>query len=99
MGHFIPTNATANAEVAARLFFDRIITIHGIPDILISDRDPKFTSNFWKELMGFNIPLALTYYVEASQRFPCSATETLQGPRSTVPGTETTATTTCSHTR
>ncbi|CAI7795767.1 unnamed protein product [Closterium sp. NIES-53] len=46
MGHFIPTNATATAEAAARLFFDRIITIHGIPATLISDRDPKFTSKF-----------------------------------------------------
>ncbi|CAI7764615.1 unnamed protein product [Closterium sp. NIES-54] len=52
MGHFIPTNATATAEATARLFFDRIITIHGIPTTLISDRDPKFTSKFWKELMG-----------------------------------------------
>ncbi|CAI5473134.1 unnamed protein product [Closterium sp. Yama58-4] len=43
MGHFIPTNATATAEATARLFFDRIITIHGIPATLISDRDPKFT--------------------------------------------------------
>ncbi|CAI5460341.1 unnamed protein product [Closterium sp. Yama58-4] len=52
MGHFIPTNATATADATARLFFDRIITIHGIPATLISDRDPKFTSKFWKELMG-----------------------------------------------
>ncbi|CAI7889202.1 unnamed protein product [Closterium sp. NIES-53] len=52
MGHFIPTNATPTAEATARLFFDRIITIHGIPATLISDRDPKFTSKFWKELMG-----------------------------------------------
>ncbi|CAI7899456.1 unnamed protein product, partial [Closterium sp. NIES-53] len=44
MGHFIPTNATATAEATARLFFDHIITIHGIPATLISDRDPKFTS-------------------------------------------------------
>ncbi|CAI7907501.1 unnamed protein product [Closterium sp. NIES-54] len=49
MGHFIPTNATATAEATARLLFDRIITI---PATLISDRDPKFTSKFWKELMG-----------------------------------------------
>ncbi|CAI7732175.1 unnamed protein product [Closterium sp. NIES-53] len=52
MGHFTPTNATATAEATARLFFDRIITIHGIPATLILDRDPKFTSKFWKELMG-----------------------------------------------
>ncbi|CAI7904512.1 unnamed protein product [Closterium sp. NIES-54] len=44
MGHFIPTNATATAEATSRLFFDRIITIHGIPATLISDRDPKFTN-------------------------------------------------------
>ncbi|CAI7884366.1 unnamed protein product [Closterium sp. NIES-54] len=44
MGHFIPTNTTATAEATARLFFDRIITIHGIPATLISDRDPKFTN-------------------------------------------------------
>ncbi|CAI7761953.1 unnamed protein product [Closterium sp. NIES-53] len=52
MDHFIPTNTTATAEETARLFFDRIITIHGIPATLISDQDPKFTSKFWKELMG-----------------------------------------------
>ncbi|CAI7929117.1 unnamed protein product, partial [Closterium sp. NIES-54] len=46
MGHFIPTNATARAEATARLFFDRIITIHVIPATLISDRDPKFTTRF-----------------------------------------------------
>ncbi|CAI7822304.1 unnamed protein product, partial [Closterium sp. NIES-54] len=46
MGHFIPTNATATAEATARLFFDRIITIHGIPATLISDRDPEFMSKF-----------------------------------------------------
>ncbi|CAI7798450.1 unnamed protein product [Closterium sp. NIES-54] len=49
MGHFIPTNATATAEATARLFFDRIITIHGIPATRISDRDPKFTSNQWDQ--------------------------------------------------
>ncbi|CAI7899259.1 unnamed protein product [Closterium sp. NIES-54] len=48
----LPTNATATAEATARLFFDRIITIHSIPATLISDRDPKFTSKLWKELMG-----------------------------------------------
>ncbi|CAI7917591.1 unnamed protein product, partial [Closterium sp. NIES-54] len=52
MGHFIPTNATATAKATARLLFDHIITIHGIPATLISNRDPKFTSKFWKELMG-----------------------------------------------
>jgi hypothetical protein len=32
--------------------------LHGIPKEIISDRDPKFTSNFWKGLLeGFDINL------------------------------------------
>ncbi|CAI7782029.1 unnamed protein product [Closterium sp. NIES-54] len=65
MGHFIPTNATAIAEATAHLFFDRIITIHGIPATLISGRDPKFMSKFWKELMGFlgtKLAMSSAYY-------------------------------------
>ncbi|CAI7897450.1 unnamed protein product [Closterium sp. NIES-54] len=65
MGHFIPTNATATAEATARLLFNRIITIHGIPATLISDRDPKFTSKFWKELMGLlgtKLAMSLAYH-------------------------------------
>ncbi|CAI7739446.1 unnamed protein product, partial [Closterium sp. NIES-53] len=42
MGQFILTNTTATAEATMRLFFVSVITIHGIPAILISGRDPKF---------------------------------------------------------
>ena len=27
-----------------------ILWLHGIPKVIISDRDPKFTGNFWKYL-------------------------------------------------
>ncbi|GJP60469.1 hypothetical protein CLOP_g17685 [Closterium sp. NIES-67] len=52
MGHFIPTHTTACTEETAQLFVRHIISQHGIPTTLISDRDPKFTSKFWKELMS-----------------------------------------------
>ncbi|CAI7855971.1 unnamed protein product [Closterium sp. NIES-54] len=52
MGHFIPTHTTARTEETAKLFLKHIISQHGIPTTLISDRDPKFTSKFWKELMS-----------------------------------------------
>ncbi|GJP36333.1 hypothetical protein CLOM_g20854 [Closterium sp. NIES-68] len=51
MGHFIPTHTTACTEETAQPFVCYIISQHGIPTTLISDRDPKFTSKFWKELM------------------------------------------------
>ncbi|GJP70016.1 hypothetical protein CLOP_g1010 [Closterium sp. NIES-67] len=52
MGHFIPIHTTAHTEETAQLFICYIISQHGIPTTLISDRDPKFTSKFWKELMS-----------------------------------------------
>ncbi|GJP65193.1 hypothetical protein CLOP_g22099 [Closterium sp. NIES-67] len=52
MIHFIPTHTTARTEETAQLFVCYIFSQHGIPTTLISDRDPKFTSKFWKELMS-----------------------------------------------
>ncbi|CAI7840987.1 unnamed protein product [Closterium sp. NIES-53] len=52
MGHFIPTHTTARTEEMAQLFLKYIISQQGIPTTLISDREPKFTSKFWKELMS-----------------------------------------------
>lgn len=49
---FIPTTTTATAPETARLFFKHIFKEHGIPiQGIVCDRDSKFTSNFWKELI------------------------------------------------
>ena len=32
------------------IFMKEIFHLHGIPKVIISDRDPKFTGNFWKSL-------------------------------------------------
>jgi hypothetical protein len=50
MAHFIPTKDTASATDTAKLFFDNIYCLHGLPESIVSDRDPKFTSKFWKSL-------------------------------------------------
>ncbi|CAI7738841.1 unnamed protein product [Closterium sp. NIES-53] len=65
MGHFIPTHTTARTEETAQLFLKYIISQHGIPTTLISDRDPKFTSKFWKELMslmGTRLAISSAYH-------------------------------------
>ena len=51
MMHAIPNKTTDNAEDCAKLFVDKIYCSHGLPLEIISDRDTKFTSDFWKELM------------------------------------------------
>ncbi|GJP70685.1 hypothetical protein CLOP_g1597 [Closterium sp. NIES-67] len=65
MGHFIPTHTTARTEEMAQLFVRYITSQHGIPTKLISDRDPKFTSKFWKALMsllGTKLAMSSAYH-------------------------------------
>ena len=50
MAHFIPTNTTVTAPALAQLFFDHIFRLHGLPKSIVSDRDSRFTSLFWKAL-------------------------------------------------
>ena len=50
MCHLIPTKTTVNAEGVARLYFDQIYRLHGLPKGIVSDRDPKFTGAFWRTL-------------------------------------------------
>ena len=49
--HFIPCSSKINAEQFARLYFENVFRHHGLSRCIISDRDPLFTSSFWKTLM------------------------------------------------
>jgi hypothetical protein len=49
--HFIPLAHPYSAESVAQAFFADIVRLHGVPQSLVSDRDPVFTSTFWRELM------------------------------------------------
>ncbi|KAF0925110.1 hypothetical protein E2562_015393 [Oryza meyeriana var. granulata] len=49
--HFIALAHPYSAESMARAFFTDIVRLHGVPQSMVSDRDPVFTSTFWRELM------------------------------------------------
>jgi hypothetical protein len=49
--HFIPLAHPYSAESVAQVFFAEVVRLHGIPQSIVSDRDPVFTSSFWRELM------------------------------------------------
>lgn len=48
--HIAPCKETVTAEQSAKLFLQHVFRYHGMPKRLVSDRDPRFTSHFWKEL-------------------------------------------------
>lgn len=53
-GHFIPVkmgDGESSALECARTFCKEYIRLHGIPTSIISDRDVRFKSEFWSELM------------------------------------------------
>ncbi|MCO5597018.1 hypothetical protein L7F22_051091 [Adiantum nelumboides] len=48
--HFIPVKKTIKPDHLARLFVAQIFRLHGMPETIVSDRDPRFTSLFWKAI-------------------------------------------------
>jgi hypothetical protein len=52
MAHFIPLKpGRRGAEDLARIFAKEIWRFHGLPTDIVSDRDSRFTSEFWKEFL------------------------------------------------
>ncbi|WVZ93179.1 hypothetical protein U9M48_039181 [Paspalum notatum var. saurae] len=50
VAHFIPLHHPFTAAHIARLFLNHIVTLHGVPATIVTDRDRIFLSAFWKDL-------------------------------------------------
>ena len=48
--HFIPINISFPVSKLAEIYISVIVKLHGVPLCVMLDRDPRFTSNFWKSL-------------------------------------------------
>jgi hypothetical protein len=52
MMHAVPTPSHCTAITTANLYHDFIYRYHGLPKTIVSDRDPIFMSNFWRNLFA-----------------------------------------------
>jgi hypothetical protein len=51
MSCFVPCNTTISAEGTADLFIQHVFKHFGIPEVLVCDRDVRFTAHFWQRLL------------------------------------------------
>ena len=62
---FIPCNETIDATNTAKLYATYVLPHYGIPSRIISDRDPRFTSTFTRELcrtLSINQNISTAYH-------------------------------------
>ncbi|GJX71347.1 putative reverse transcriptase domain-containing protein [Tanacetum coccineum] len=62
---FTPMRETDSMEKLARMYLKEVVTRHGIPVLIICDRDPRFASNFWRSLqkaLGTNLDMSTAYH-------------------------------------
>ena len=65
MVHFAPCTKEVTAQEYAKLFLETVFKLHGLPTVLISDRDPRFTSKFWTtlfSLLGTELRMSTAYH-------------------------------------
>lgn len=63
--HFIAVKSTYSANDVAQVFMRDIVRLHGVPKKIVSDRDAKITSRFWKELfasLGTELAFNIAYH-------------------------------------
>jgi transposase InsO family protein len=69
MGHFIPTTTNVTAGKTAKLLIENVLKLHGLPQSIISDRDPRFTANVWQELFkawGTELKMSSSYHPQTN---------------------------------
>ncbi|KAK1433348.1 hypothetical protein QVD17_10258 [Tagetes erecta] len=63
--HFLPIKESAGAEQLAQLYVDEIVARHGVPVSIVSDRDGRFTSRYWRqfhEALGTKLEMSTAYH-------------------------------------
>ena len=62
---FVPCVTSSTAVDVAQSFFDHVVYKFGMPKKIVSDRDPRFLSDFWTTLMArleTKVGLSSSYY-------------------------------------
>ena len=65
MVHFVPTTEKTSVEGVARLFWNNVWKLYGLPESIITDKGAQFAMEIIKELnnmLGINTKLSIAYH-------------------------------------
>ena len=65
LAHFLPIRTDYALDKMVELYISEIVWLHGIPISIISDRDMRFTSRFWRKLqeaLGTRLNFSTTFH-------------------------------------
>jgi hypothetical protein len=69
VAHFLPVRESITASQLADLYISRIVSLHGVPLEINSDRGSLFTSQFWESFlnaMGTHLSFNTTFHPQSS---------------------------------
>ena len=63
--HFLTVRMTFTLEEFCQLYIREIVRLHGVPVSIVSDRDPRITTHFWKSFqkdMGTQLKMSIAFH-------------------------------------
>ena len=71
MVHYVATTTNVTAPQLSQLFMREVCRLHGVPESILSDRDPRFTAHFWRALwgqLGTKLTMSTAYHPQTEVR-------------------------------
>ncbi|GJX46737.1 reverse transcriptase domain-containing protein [Tanacetum coccineum] len=69
--HFLPIKETDTIDRLIRLYLKEVVSRHGVPVSIISDRDSRFTSRFWQSLqkaLDTRLDMSIAYHPQTDSQ-------------------------------
>ena len=63
--HFLPIKMGDGVDEIVKVYVNEIVRLHGVPASIVSDRDPRFTSYFWRafqKALGTRVNMSTSYH-------------------------------------
>ena len=68
MVHYVATTTNVTAPELADIFMREVVRLHGVPESILSDRDPRFTAHFWRAFwthLGTTLTMSTAYHPQS----------------------------------